>query len=86
MGINLRRRYTGVSQHFLNRPQVSTTAQHVSSKAMPQGMGGNLLAQPSRFSVSFQYLPQTLPGKPATTLINEQSLLSVYELREDEPL
>ena len=45
MGVNLGGGYVGMPQQFLNCPQVGATTQHMSGKAMPQGVGADLSIQ-----------------------------------------
>ena len=44
MGIDLRGGDVGVAEQFLDRPQVSATAQHMGGKAVPQSVGADLTA------------------------------------------
>ena len=45
VGVNLGGGYVSMPQQFLNCPQVGATTEHMSGKAMPQGVGANLLIQ-----------------------------------------
>jgi hypothetical protein len=40
-------------------------------------MGGYLFVQVSRFGITFQYLPQSLPGQSLTAAVEKQSLLGI---------
>ena len=56
-------------QQLLNRPQVSSTAQDMSGKAMPQGMGGNLPFYTRCLSMVLKYEPEALPGETLPSAI-----------------
>jgi len=47
VGINLRRRNIGVSEHLLNDAQVRAVAQQVRREAVPEQVRINILFQPS---------------------------------------
>ena len=76
MGINLRGGYISMPQQFLNRPQVSAAAQHVSGKTMPQRVGADLNTQVGRLGVLLQLLPEALPGQSVPAGIEEKSCLA----------
>ena len=45
MGVDLGGGYVGMSQQFLNRPEVGAAAQHMSGEAMPERVGTDFSIQ-----------------------------------------
>ena len=76
MGINLCAGYVSMPQQFLNRPQVSAAAQHVSGKTMPKRVGADLNTQVSRLGILLQLLPEALPGQSVPAGVEEKGCLA----------
>ena len=59
MGINLRSRNIGVSQHFLYNPQIGAVSEQVGGKTVSQQMGIDVRFQSRLFCSIFDNLPDS---------------------------
>ena len=59
MSVNLRRRNIGMTQHFLNNPQIRTVSEQVRREAMPQKVRIHVLFQSAAPRVLLNDLPNT---------------------------
>ena len=66
LGIDLSRRNIAMTKHFLKRMEISTVLKQMSSKAVTQGVRGDILTNLSSRLIVFDNLPETLTGHPLT--------------------
>ncbi|MNR32755.1 hypothetical protein D3C85_1503690 [compost metagenome] len=64
-----------MSEHFLNRSQISTMIQQMCSERMSDRMGRNICLYPSLTPILLDRLPESLPGESSTQPIGEQRFL-----------
>src|SRR5690554_866827 len=74
LGVNLRCRDIGMSQHFLDRPEVRPVLQQMSGKGMPEGMGGYGAGEIQLLRVLLDDLPKALPGKTMPMVVQEKGV------------
>jgi len=72
MRVNLGRRNITVTQHQLNRSQISAPLKQVCGKGMPHQVRGELCRQTSPPAISRQNLPKTHSGKYPTSAVQEK--------------
>ena len=60
MGIDLRRRNVGVSEHFLDNAQVGAAGQKMGCEAMPEKVGIDICFETCARRVTFDELPNAL--------------------------
>ena len=60
LGINLRRRYIGVAEHFLYRVDIRSVFEQVRSKGMTQRVRGDVLGYLRFLLIMLDYLPEAL--------------------------
>jgi hypothetical protein len=72
MGINLRRGDIGMSQEFLEFPEVHLAAvQQMGGYTVAQHVRRNVGLNPRPLGIAFQDKPEALPGKPLSPPIEE---------------
>jgi len=65
----------GMAEQFLNVPKRSPVLQQMGGKAMPQGMGGDVLLDAGFLRVGLEDGPDPLAGEPFTPVVDEQRRL-----------
>ena len=62
MRIDLRRRNIGVTQHFLNNPQIGAVPQQMRRETVPEKVRVNIFLEPRALRVFFYDLPDAHCG------------------------
>ena len=62
MRIDLRRRNIGVTQHFLNNPQIGAVPQQMRRETVPEKVRVNIFLEPRALRVFFYDLPDARCG------------------------
>lgn len=67
MGVDLRRRYVGMSKHHLDASQVRPALQKVRGETVAQDVRGEVPKDAHPFPMSRKKLPESLSGQPAAS-------------------
>src|SRR4051812_43664499 len=72
VGVELRGRHVGVTEHLLHRAEVAASGQQMGGEGVAQGMGAHAVRQPRALGVAADDLVEALAGQRPTPEIDEQ--------------
>ena len=75
MGVLLRRRQTGMSEQFLDDPEICAGIEEMCGKGMPEGMGADPLQLSDLRCRTSDDITHTPYAQPTATCIQEERLL-----------